>query len=89
MAIWQYKTCRAYDLGEGLQKILTENGGDNWRLHSIVPVPDNGCWTVVFERTIKEPEDSWAYNLMKSDLKEILSEINDKLSDIRVHASGS
>ena len=87
MAIWQYKTYRVYNLGDSLQKVLTEKGGDNWRLHSIVP--NNGCWTVVFERTIKEPEDSWAYNLMKSELKDILTEINDKLSDIRVHVSRS
>lgn len=88
MAIWQYKTQEVYG-EEELRKLLTEKGGDNWRLHTIVQGNGYGHWMVVFERIIKEPEDSWAYNLMKSDLKEILTEINDKLSDIRVHASGS
>lgn len=88
MAVFQYETHEVYGNTHEIQKYLTEKGGDNWRLHSIVQ-SIRGSWILVFERIVKEPGDSWAYNLMKSELKDILTDINDKLSDIRVHVSGS
>lgn len=89
MAVFQYETHEVYGNTREIQEYLTEKGGDNWRLHTIVPDNGNGCWVVVLERVVKEPGDSWAYNLMKSELKDILTDINDKLSDIRVHVSRS
>lgn len=92
MAIFQYEAQEIYGGTSQLQEYLTEKGGDNWRLHSISIIQSsNGpsCWVVVLERVVKEPGDSWAYNLMKSELKDVLTDINDKLSDIRVHVSRS